>query len=385
MNRSHKKLTDQELDQLFRDAYEAESVEPLYVADYWTEMKRMLPSKKMRVFSPWVPFASSVILAILLLLDFPQDPLIEPLNQVVLTEEQPVVDLDIRGVYTQVSSFDEPTLVAPTKKQRTPGQSTKVISSDQPFDLLADETQELPQEVDSETSLAHDNYVNRDDSLSDEEIPVLPIRYLQSFGGAIEDLSLKRKDSPSWYVELGVTGGSSPYLNGSAKRDFVMGATLGGGFSKRLDQVSIGLGVHARLEGFGGLTYKETNFGVDMTREVSVKQLYSVDLPLKIGYHFKRSEISAVFVPGVQLFIYGKERIYQNQQLTREGTYTGKVEHSNSLTMEIGVNYFYQLTTKYSLGLKLQADVLRPLHTDYYLGKTSAIPLNGQIVLRRSF
>ncbi|MNX99817.1 hypothetical protein D3C86_1322840 [compost metagenome] len=169
------------------------------------------------------------------------------------------------------------------------------------------------------------------------------------------------------------------------KRNAVVGTVLGGGYTKRVDHTSVTIGLQARMEGFGGLTYRESNFSQNMVRTVSVKQLYSLEMPLRFGYHFKRSELAFSVVPGVQLFIHGKEKITQNQVVTREESYFGKVEHSNSLTMEFGLQYYYNLSPKYSIGAKCNADILRPFHTDYYLGKLAGFPVNGQIVLRRTF
>jgi hypothetical protein len=140
--------------------------------------------------------------------------------------------------------------------------------------------------------------------------------------------------------------------------------------------------LQARLEGFGGLEYRETNFSQNIVRTVSVKQLYSLEVPLKFGYVFRRSEFAFAVTPGVQLFIHGKERITENQVLQRENSFTGKVEHSNSLTMEFGLQYYYNFSSRFGVGAKFNADILRPFHTDYYLGKSAGLPVNGQIVLR---
>lgn len=213
----------------------------------------------------------------------------------------------------------------------------------------------------------------------DVHVPTYPIHAIQT-----QPIATKERMG-SWYLELGPTIGQSPYLSQNAKRNLIGGAVLGGGYSWRFSNTVFGLGVQFRMEGFGGLQYRETNFATNMQRTVTVNQLFSLDLPLRFGFMLKKSELAFAFVPGVQLFSHGKEEVTENQQITREGSYTGKVEHSNSLTMELGLNYYYHFTDKWSLGAKLQTDILRPLHTDYYIGKSISFPINGQIVLRRQF
>ena len=152
-----------------------------------------------------------------------------------------------------------------------------------------------------------------------------------------------------------------------------------------MNNTIVGLGGQLRIEDFGGLQYRETNFAQEIQRTVTLKQMYSFDLPLQFGFSLHKSEISFAFVPGVQIFSHGKEEVTTHQQLTRQGTYTGKVEHSNSLTMKMGLNYYFNFNDKWSLGARAQVDILRPLHTDFYLGKSVAIPFSGQLLIRRTF
>ena len=223
-------------------------------------------------------------------------------------------------------------------------------------------------------------------SLSDLDSLNLQARYENVPHDHIEGLPTSlSKESNEWYVEVGPTLGQSPYLSPDQKRNLVGGAVFGGGYTKRIDNAFVSFGLQARMEGFGGLEYRETNFSPNIVRTVSVKQLYSLEVPLRFGYSFRRSEFAVSVTPGLQLFLHGKERITQNQVLQRENTFTGKVEHSNSLTMEFGLQYYYNITPRFSLGAKLNADILRPFHTDYYLGKSAGLPMNGQIVFRTRF
>src|SRR5690606_37497672 len=61
-------ISDEELDQLFRDAHAAEGKESLFVPEFWSEMEAMLPPvKQSRSFAPWIYLAASVTLTLLIL------------------------------------------------------------------------------------------------------------------------------------------------------------------------------------------------------------------------------------------------------------------------------------------------------------------------------
>lgn len=387
MKYSQENISDNDLDQLFRDAYAAEGVEPLFVPEFWNEMEALLPLDSKKRLVPWYVYAASfVVVALLFSIPFSK-PSISEIAQT-QTEETAVRNLaqqsetTIPTIETQQASNDiswknADFNQANTQKRVKLGANPEHVFAQKSPMLEATQTEKATQ---SDTELEELTF-----SLPEAEWLVLLPKSWDLCRGKIHELNPLEKQRINWYLELGFTLGQSPYLSQNAKRNLVGGAVLGGGISKRIDQVSVNFGLQARIEGFGGLNYQENNFANDMTRIVSVKQLYSLDFPLRFNYHVKRSSFGFAVIPGIQLFIQGREQIFQNQQITREGNYLGKVEHSSTLSMEMGFNYDYQLTPKYSLGLRLNADVLRPLHTDYYLGKSASIPLNGQVILRRTF
>lgn len=406
MKYSNRHISDEELDQLFRDAHASEGQESLFVPEFWSEMEAMLPAeKKSKRGFYWIPLAATVILFAVMVL-YPEnhtqiDSLKQkktPLAENEWNRNESETDLKVTPNQTNLNALKQEN--APIQhttnatdrmlkvkrffqnpeKQIVKRDSDRIIDSpleDIPLSPIA-EKDEAPEE---QTPL-----ILAPESTGELDFDRLEPRQDQVIHDGIADLPKKSSDeSNQWYLELGPTIGQSPYLSPNQKRNTVGGAVLGGGYTKRIDNAFISFGLQARMEGFGGLNYKETNFSPNIVRTVSVKQLYSLDIPLKFGYAFKKSEISFAVTPGIQLFIHGKERITQNQVIQRENSYTGKVEHSNSLTMEFGLQYYYNISPKYSIGAKVNADVLRPFHTDYYLGKLSSFPVNGQIVIRRTF
>lgn len=417
MKYSNRHISDDELDQLFRDAHAAEGQEPLFVPEFWTEMEAMLPAEKKRgAFIPWIS-VSAVILLVLGLMFYPTGK-----ARISRLDTKPtVLAKDQQGnkehtqAYTatettkpetvietgQITSGIGPSLPANRNRVNTrtrirtanrtiqPVQSQNEANEGNPVREKEEPAQnELLVNHPGTSETLEKNPVDSTDENEDTAFKRLGTKEFIAGNSKDIDPIQKQKsgrDGNSWYVELGPTIGQSPYLSPEKKRNVVGGVVLGGGYTKKIDRTFVSFGLQARMEGFGGLRYQESNFSQNIVRTVSVKQLYSLELPLRFGFNFKRSEIALSAVPGVQLFIHGKEQITQNQVVQRQGNYTGKVEHSNSLSMEFGLQYYFHLSPKYSIGAKFHADVLRPFHTDYYLGKLSALPLNGQLVLRRTF
>lgn len=368
MNKQKRTYTDNELDQLFRDAHFYEAQEPFYNPDLWLEMEALLPPATTKpIVSPYFIIVNACIAALFFIFPF-STPHWSTMKS------KPNDQLKTK----QIAS------ASPISKD------AKQITERQVATQTFGKSNIQPQEQNSasnSTQLALENVdVKSNSLLSPIEVALAPktIDFPQN-NFKIDDLTMKSEQKVHWYLELGTTLGSSPYLNAQAERNLVAGAFLGAGITKKMEQWRFHFGLNLRLEGFGGLKYEETNFSPNIRREVSVNQLFSIDFPFQFGYQWKKSEYGISFVPGTQLFINGKERVFENNLLTREKNYIGKVEHSSTLSMEIGVNYYYHFNQSWSLGLRLQADVLRPFHTDYYLGKTASVPLNGQLTVRKNF
>lgn len=419
MKYSNRHISDEELDQLFRDAHASEGQEALFVPEFWSEMEAMLPAeKKSKRGFYWIPLVATAVLFGVVLF-YPPNPVeINHLDQKQTSSSNSTLkqmgnendDLSSLTLHTQTHTpQNESSVIAENATEQTT-QASEIKSNKKTVktnfkkgrrqiytydpDQLADfSTQHLPPvPVDLVDKTPEDRSEltvtpkTSEESTDESDFIRLEPRQDQVIHDGIAGLPKKvSNESNQWYLELGPSIGQSPYLSSDQKRNVVGGAVLGGGYTKRIDNAFVSFGLQARMEGFGGLDYRETNFSANIVRTVSVKQLYSIDIPLKFGYAFKKSEISFGVTPGIQLFVHGKEQVMQNQVVQRQDSYTGKVEHSNSLTMEFGFQYYYHLSSKYSIGAKVNADVLRPFHTDYYLGKSSSFPVNGQIVIRRTF
>ena len=414
MKYSGRHISDEELDQLFRDAHASEGQEALFVPEFWSEMEAMLPAEKKRKRGLyWIPLSAAFVL-ISTILFYPSNPAhIEQFSQnekqnergneqnsIILhtqtytsRSEENISSSDNRQTHN--TQFDVKS-TSRTQKRINSNQTLKIKSSlglDDRGSFARIDKNKTPDNAvvianPEVNSNPHSHSVSHSDSDPHSGLDSINLEKRYERVPHEEIAALPKKvsnESSEWYMELGPTVGQSPYLSPEQKRNVVTGAVLGGGYTKRIDNAFVSFGLQARMEGFGGLDYRETNFSPNIERTVSVKQLYSLEVPLRFGYTFGRSELSFGVTPGLQLFIHGKERITENQIVQREDSFTGKVEHSNSMTMECGFQYYYHFSPKWSVGAKINADILRPFHTDYYLGKSTGLPVNGQIVLRRSF
>jgi hypothetical protein len=114
-------------------------------------------------------------------------------------------------------------------------------------------------------------------------------------------------------------------------------------------------------------------------------ELYSVEMPVSLGFNFGRNTFSATLTPGYQVGFSGKESEFENDVMVRDERTSGKVENSKTLTMEFGLSYWRTLQPNLYLGAAINADAIRPFNPNNFIGDQRMLPVNGQIVLRRTF
>ena len=74
-----------------------------------------------------------------------------------------------------------------------------------------------------------------------------------------------------------------------------------------------------------------------------------------------------------------------NQETQRSRKSFNPNETSSSLTMEMGLQYMFNLNEHFSLTSTLRTDVLRPFNQENYSGVNTLLPINGQVGLRYRF
>ena len=116
------------------------------------------------------------------------------------------------------------------------------------------------------------------------------------------------------------------------------------------------------------------------------RQIYSVDFPLSIGTVLPNNNVlSFNITPGIQSFYVGSSSLITNDLIVAREQKVETLQHTKSLTMEMGLSYSYAIRRTLLLGVQVNVDVIRPFNTNYYAGKQSSYPVNGQIYIRKLF
>lgn len=404
----YKNISDDALDQLFRAAHTQEGVEPKFSDSFWHEMESMLPpvqDRKRRPLVFWFVAASVVILGAITGLyylnstnipayhetQFAQNPRL--IGQKSLFKEDHIVAGNTQQVKVEQSTTHS-SLISPT---RTTAEQNKFVDNnfrrvkskttrqnpDNHLTVSIDSTENLAGEKEPkdpiEPNLAQDENEPSGDLFEKETFSIKTLTDNEKY---VSTLAKPKFHYTQFYIETGATLGQAPYVNENGSRDLVAGCIIGGGVQITSGKTFFQGGLQMRLEGFKGLSYVETNFTQDIYRYVNVNQLYSVEFPLAFGYSAFKHQVGLSFTPGIQCFMGGTERVVQNNTEVRNNRISGPVAHSSSATLEMGLLYYYHVNARWSAGVKLNVDLLRPFHTDYYLGQSQGYPINGQLAVR---
>ena len=396
----YKHLSDDALDQLYQDAHEQEALEPFFSDEYWSEMEVLLPEKKKRRMLPfwYAGIAATIFIGGLLwtisgkenqdatkltssvreaesnVVSVPRQETFRPINNTsnsfgfVSSKEKSAKSVELfqdHRIHLNSQSGNN------TLKSKTISEENTDLSPGRAMELITSKENEeealVVAEIIESKDRSFQKLAGRDETLNPVEIP-----------------SFQTKKNPliRGYLEAALTYGQAPYTNAEGKRKPVAGCIVGGGVQLNSGLTFLQGGLQLRMEGFNGLDYMENNFTENVQRYVSVNQLYSLEIPLGFGYSGYHHQAGITFTPGIQFFMFGKERVITNNVETRSGLISGLPGHSSSATLEMGLVYYYHFNARWSLGAKFNVDLLRPLHTNYYLGQQQSYPLNGQLVLR---
>jgi hypothetical protein len=95
--------------------------------------------------------------------------------------------------------------------------------------------------------------------------------------------------------------------------------------------------------------------------------------------------LSFNITPGIQSFYVGSSSLIANDLIVAREQKVETLQHTKSLTMEMGLSYSYAIRRSLLLGGQVNVDMISPFNTNYYAGKQSAYPLNGLIYIRKLF
>jgi len=420
--------TDEELDQLFSDAASNATVD--YNDAYWKDIEGMLPVRKKRKGLLWWMGGAGVLVffGTLLLVKVPfttkstvgKEPVRElangsttDMNLNVNSSASYQVDNSVNPtesrtslIDTKLNSSDNQSVIQNTTRNKV---AKGTVNPEQAIQQKVKSTElkiESLELVDNSTQLVDsqnlfnpivvvesNSNVIQQEKLETEAVPTLAIidnNPLYHSGELIPAFyKLKARSPHVLYAEVGLGLGQSPITsseNGSAMaKDY--GLQLGYSFQKSRFRYSAGIGVS--LQQLDNVYIKERSliygFGSNsVDNHYRFSSLMRIDVPLAIGYQFKRHILTAgarfsfPIIAGVSFTKY-----VDGNMAVEETGYT-TTEFFKPFGAELQLGYAYHLGSNWELGAKVQMQLINPIVSDRIIGKTSTLPLSGQVAIRKT-
>lgn len=408
--KDYQKISDQELDQIFVDAFQqAEADIPAFETGYWDEMANLLPEKSKRKIAAFWWYASATLVLLLGASVWYFVP-----KQQVLPSTQIVKNTSTKSkssLSTNDVTNSQQVNVAPSSIQKVSANQNKNQLPNQVTDLSdkkysnpkspVDNSVLVPNPSSSEltgTKEMDQTPSNESWDWSVNRLQAIPPMFQQHNGLAMSSVKPPMKNAdpnrPSkWYANMSFGVGNSYQTAVSNRSTLVYGLGIGAGLHKQINTMELQFGVLFRSEFIDNLQWKQSQMYSDVsgnsfnrTELNQINQLYSLDFPLGIGgYLDDKNLLMAQVTPGIQLFGSGKQSVYQDGILKNQRNQTTKVEHTTTMTMEIGMVYYRKLNKDFQVGLAGNIDIIRPFNSTFYSGNQTSFPLNAQLSLRKFF
>lgn len=374
---------DNDIDQLFKGAKAPEP--PPFREEFWTEMEVLLPAQKRRRGALlWWISGAAVIAALLGIAGFwftgnreAATTAVQPMKGPATTDQSaPNEQFELQQQHTTHAAAPETAPVRSRIENGTMANAYRV--------QYANEQASYPEAGLEELTPAEKTEAN-----SPEEIGTLPV---VAFADGISPFLVERsvpeptfpRAAERFYGQAVAGIGQSSQRNVANASGLVHFYALGGGLYKRVDNVVLTFGVNARVD-FAQNVIGSTGFSEPDRTDTKYSELYSVETPASLGFNYGRNTFSILLTPGFQAGFSGKASDFEDNVEVRSERTSGKVEHSKTLTMEIGFGYWRTLQPNWYLGASVNADALRPFNPSNFAGEQRLLPLNGQVMLRRTF
>lgn len=385
-------LEDKEIDALFRNAKAPEA--PEFQESFWTEMEAMLPAQQKRRKGAfwWITGASAAILVFTAAwwLGSPANET-QRLASGNVEAAAPAGTLPARKNSENAGSPAEAISSAGTNAQdalNTANSGTRAADhgpeDEVPAGAPGEQAGPTP---DTEMQVA-DQPLN---APGQEELPHVGNLPLASLNPQTVDVPspVSRLAIPQrperFYLQAAAGIGQSALRDVKGRPDVLHYYALGGGLYRRVDAMYLSFGIQGRIDFAQNIVHAGTLVGNSRT-DTRYAQLYSIETPLAIGFRNDKNSFGLTIVPGIQSGYTGRFTEYNDSnQILRRGRAGGKVEESKTLTMEIGLNYMRTLRPRWYLGCSINVDAVSPYGSGSFYGKNRMLPLNGSVMLRRSF
>jgi hypothetical protein len=402
--KDYQKISDQELDHIFVDAFQSiESEIPEFNASFWNEMEAVLPQKQKRRIAAFWWYSAAALLFLVggtfwyYMANIKEDKLL-PIAQL-KSENNQVVESTISNENQATNNSEHLTKKnASSIEQDIPSNQKKIQVKSintfypNPKSPISKRVSD-PNSATSDLTELHELDQTLSVQVEGDEVPAIGVKYPEQLPLTLVPFAKDVRKEGNWYAQLSVGMGNSYQTAVSNRSTLVYGVGIGVGLHKRIGTMELQFGVQMRSEFIDNLKWKQSTFENDNTGNTyfrtelnQINQLYSIDFPMGIGgYLGDKNILMAQITPGIQLFGSGEQTIYMNDMLTEQRNQVSSVKHSKTMTMEIGLSYYRKLSNSFQVGGGVNTDIIRPFNSTYYDGNQTSFPVNFQLGIRKLF
>lgn len=375
--------SDNELDDLFRDAHSATELSSDFQPSFWMEMEALLPEQKQKrragIF--WWTAAALLVLGVtLFVVNDAEKSTIQPKTIAGNNDNSKLINKSKnKSKNAQLSSVTHK-VTQPTTKSTNESNDRLVQQQllKEPVVAQVDKhlMVELTEDNNQSTIESSINVVDAPSKLA----TITPKTNVQQL------LPLQKySDEQLFYVQVGTGIGRSYQSQVTGKNNAVYQFSIGAGINKQISGMHLAAGIQLRTELLSNIQWVEpvsaTSYQLGQAR-----QIYSVDFPLSIGAVLHNNNVfSFNMTPGIQSFYVGSSSLVSNNVIVSREQKVETLQHTKSLTMEMGISYCYSLRKMLLMGAQVNMDIIRPFNLNFYAGKQTPYPVNGQIFIRKLF
>lgn len=375
--------SDNELDDLFREAHNATELSSDFQSSFWEEMEALLPQKKQKRragFFWWTTAALLVLGVTLFVVNDEEKSTNQPKTIARIKNNSKLIHtFKNKPKYTEQSSV--------TQKETHPTAKSTNESNDRLVQQqLLNESVEAQVDKHLTVKLMEDNNQSTIENTANVIDAPSKLAAITPKMNVQHLLQLQKySDEQLFYVQAGTGIGQSYQNQVNGKNNTVYQVSLGAGLNKQINGMQLTAGIQLRTEFLSNIQWIEpvsaTSYQLGQAR-----QIYSVDFPLSVGAVLPNNNVlSFNITPGIQSFYVGSSSVIANDLIVARELKVETLQHTKSLTMEMGLSYSYAIRRTLLLGGQVNVDMIRPFNTNYYAGKQTAYPVNGQIYIRKLF
>lgn len=380
--------SDQDIDKLFQQTPQAEI--PPFQDGFWTEMEAMLPEQKRKKVAVWWWAGGTAVVAALVIfgLFIGRSEAIEK-NHSAKASANKETNEDSGHTADGKDHKSETSIVHGATANS--GEVNYTLPSLNLVHGLKVQKVSQTDKVDNTSANSERSMANTSVSVSVVDKPLNELPKLNLVFTPLTfhpEMPQKEEYKPTrFYVQAGAGLGFSARKNVPQSSDILHCYTLGGGLYKKIDNVILTLGLQGRVDFVRNIRYTYFPDGTGAKRiDADYHQLYSLEMPASIGVVKGRNTFAINVNAGFQAGVFGELKETNNNVLVRsENTFVRVDNKATTLTMELGLSYLRTISPDWYLGAGLNTDIIGPFNGSSYAGQERTLPVNAQVMLRKTF